>query len=402
MDLTTGSGPELDETGLDSLQLGEDIRHLIAAPSENASSFTALLELPANQAVELLHSDSGRKQYPNLTFPSNTALLERTAIFSVFHSSNSTDSSSVPSNSSSKNLEKGSAVKCEQLETESYLDSCQPLVSDPTVDNSAPNARPSSKRKEREKKVKAASKKSKSESSQQEEEKLPYVHVRARRGQATDSHSLAERARREKINQRMKLLQELVPGCNKDYLKSGFWIMFWYCDLVEWMSVEIIKGRFKFFSKIDLKVQENDRNALMGLDQKFRVWKLAGARLLFKLQLFLAIESYLSMQISGTALVLDEIINHVQSLQRHVELLSMRLAAVNPGMDFNVDSLLAAESGSLIDSNFPNMAMPLMWPEAQVNGNRHQFQQHWQFDSLQQPVWGREEDSHNFITPENS
>ena len=26
-----------------------------------------------------------------------------------------------------------------------------------------------------------------------EEEKLPYVHVRARRGQATDSHSLAER-----------------------------------------------------------------------------------------------------------------------------------------------------------------------------------------------------------------
>lgn len=24
-------------------------------------------------------------------------------------------------------------------------------------------------------------------------EKLPYVHVRARRGQATDSHSLAER-----------------------------------------------------------------------------------------------------------------------------------------------------------------------------------------------------------------
>lgn len=90
-----------------------------------------------------------------------------------------------------------------------------------------------------------------------EEEKLPYVHVRARRGQATDSHSLAERvktttpspgfvntpvidslqsqgsvelnrgrvfdpllprssqARREKINARMKLLQELVPGCSK-------------------------------------------------------------------------------------------------------------------------------------------------------------------------------------------
>ncbi|CAI0549553.1 unnamed protein product [Linum tenue] len=42
-----------------------------------------------------------------------------------------------------------------------------------------------------------------------------FIHVRARRGQATDSHSLAERARREKISERMKILQELVPGCNK-------------------------------------------------------------------------------------------------------------------------------------------------------------------------------------------
>ncbi|KAJ6749123.1 MYC-TYPE BASIC HELIX-LOOP-HELIX (BHLH) DOMAIN-CONTAINING PROTEIN-RELATED [Salix purpurea] len=42
-----------------------------------------------------------------------------------------------------------------------------------------------------------------------------YIHVRARRGQATDSHSLAERARRDKISERMKMLQDLVPGCNK-------------------------------------------------------------------------------------------------------------------------------------------------------------------------------------------
>ncbi|CAL9112974.1 unnamed protein product [Musa acuminata var. zebrina] len=42
-----------------------------------------------------------------------------------------------------------------------------------------------------------------------------YIHVRARRGQATDSHSIAERVRREKISQRMKLLQSLVPGCDK-------------------------------------------------------------------------------------------------------------------------------------------------------------------------------------------
>ncbi|XP_048139065.1 transcription factor bHLH79 isoform X4 [Rhodamnia argentea] len=45
--------------------------------------------------------------------------------------------------------------------------------------------------------------------------KKDYIHVRARRGQATDSHSLAERARREKISERMKILQDLVPGCNK-------------------------------------------------------------------------------------------------------------------------------------------------------------------------------------------
>ncbi|CAI9276064.1 unnamed protein product [Lactuca saligna] len=41
------------------------------------------------------------------------------------------------------------------------------------------------------------------------------VHVRARRGEATDSHSLAERMRREKINQKLRCLQELVPGCYK-------------------------------------------------------------------------------------------------------------------------------------------------------------------------------------------
>ncbi|CAL8993578.1 unnamed protein product [Prunus brigantina] len=41
------------------------------------------------------------------------------------------------------------------------------------------------------------------------------VRVKARRGEATDSHSLAERARREKISVRMKLLQSLVPGCDQ-------------------------------------------------------------------------------------------------------------------------------------------------------------------------------------------
>lgn len=39
--------------------------------------------------------------------------------------------------------------------------------------------------------------------------------VRARRGQATDPHSIAERLRREKIADRMKSLQELLPNTNK-------------------------------------------------------------------------------------------------------------------------------------------------------------------------------------------
>ncbi|CAL2261600.1 unnamed protein product [Prunus armeniaca] len=84
--------------------------------------------------------------------------------------------------------------------------------------------------------------------------KQDFIHVRARRGQATDSHSLAERARREKISERMKLLQDLVPGCNK---------------------------------------------------------------------------------VIGKALVLDEIINYIQSLQHQVEFLSMKLEAVNSRMNMN-------------------------------------------------------------------
>nr|XP_043633890.1 transcription factor HBI1-like isoform X2 [Erigeron canadensis]XP_043633891.1 transcription factor HBI1-like isoform X2 [Erigeron canadensis] len=45
--------------------------------------------------------------------------------------------------------------------------------------------------------------------------KTDYIHVRARRGEATDSHSLAERKRREIIKKKMQFLQDLVPGCKK-------------------------------------------------------------------------------------------------------------------------------------------------------------------------------------------
>lgn len=315
-------GPEFE-----SLQFREEIHRLMAVPPENASSFTALLELPPTQAMELLHlspeanstptpaaiSGEARVQHPfnsSLTFPTNPALIERAAKFSIFAGEGSPETSSLPSNSGA-DLEK---VKTEPVETDS-----NPNSSQLTLDATKNNQRSSAKRKEREKKVKLSTKKSKSEI-KEDADKVPYVHVRARRGQATDNHSLAERARREKINARMKLLQELVPGCNK---------------------------------------------------------------------------------ISGTALVLDEIINHVQSLQRQVEFLSMRLAAVNPRIDFNLDGILAAESGSLMEANFANMVTPLMWPEVPINGNRQPYHQQWHFDT-HQPGWGREEETHTFITPETS
>ncbi|KAG1366670.1 transcription factor bHLH74 [Cocos nucifera] len=111
--------------------------------------------------------------------------------------------------------------------------------------------------------------------------KEDYIHVRAKRGQATNSHSLAERVRREKISERMRLLQDLVPGCSK---------------------------------------------------------------------------------ITGKAVMLDEIINYVQSLQRQVEFLSMKLAAVSPELNFDLEQILskdifhAQDGGSAVVGFGPRMS----------------------------------------------
>ncbi|XP_027169004.1 transcription factor BEE 3 [Coffea eugenioides] len=101
-----------------------------------------------------------------------------------------------------------------------------------------------------------------------EEKPKEVVHVRAKRGQATDSHSLAERVRRGKINERLRCLQDIVPGCHKTM---------------------------------------------------------------------------------GMAVMLDEIINYVQSLQNQVEFLSMKLTAASNFYDFNretdtVDTLQRAKA----------------------------------------------------------
>ncbi|KAL0418473.1 UNVERIFIED_CONTAM: Transcription factor BEE 3 [Sesamum radiatum] len=100
-------------------------------------------------------------------------------------------------------------------------------------------------------------KKAKSSDQNKEDKPREVVHVRAKRGQATDSHSLAERVRREKINERLRCLQDIVPGCYKTM---------------------------------------------------------------------------------GMAVMLDEIINYVQSLQNQVEFLSMKLAAASTIYDFNSDT----------------------------------------------------------------
>lgn len=129
--------------------------------------------------------------------------------------------------------------------------------------------------------------------------KQDYIHVRARRGQATDSHSLAERARREKISERMKILQDLVPGCNK---------------------------------------------------------------------------------VIGKALVLDEIINYIQSLQQQVEFLSMKLEAVTsrshpspqgfPSKDFGQQTfnMAGVPFGSQPTREFSRGSSP-EWLHMQIGGS---------------------------------
>ncbi|XP_010916401.1 transcription factor bHLH62 isoform X2 [Elaeis guineensis] len=71
------------------------------------------------------------------------------------------------------------------------------------------------------KKTGSGSVKRRRSNSKEVEKPKEVVHVRARRGQATDSHSLAERVRRERINEKMRCLQDLVPGCYKAMGMAG-------------------------------------------------------------------------------------------------------------------------------------------------------------------------------------
>ncbi|XP_074317824.1 basic helix-loop-helix protein 80-like [Silene latifolia] len=113
-----------------------------------------------------------------------------------------------------------------------------------------------------------------------EEPPKGYIHVRTRRGEATDSHSLAERVRREKINEKIRTLQALVPGCDK---------------------------------------------------------------------------------VIGKALVLDEIINYVQSLQNQVEFLLMKLASLDPTVyTSGIDPMIFETEVQGMMNNNMGLSIPLM------------------------------------------
>ncbi|CAM0910018.1 unnamed protein product [Alopecurus aequalis] len=268
------SPPELPAAGGETQALPP--ASAAASSASTGGSFTALLGLPTSQAIELLHP--GAAPPPPPAFPSD---LHNAARFSAFASPSPSPPPASAAKRKADTAAKGKVAK------------------------------------------KGKTTAGGEEKDSGEDEKLGYVHVRARRGQATDSHSLAERARREKINARMELLKELVPGCSK---------------------------------------------------------------------------------VSGTALVLDEIINHVQSLQRQVEYLSMRLAAVNPRVDFGgLDNFLTTECGRITGLNCKS-GMDLeqvSWPDMGVHGARNLMQlqqQFWHGDLAhpQQPAsqWEKRGDVH--------
>ncbi|XP_073364665.1 transcription factor bHLH62 isoform X1 [Aegilops tauschii subsp. strangulata] len=151
----------------------------------------------------------------------------------------------------------------------------------------------------------------------EEEEKAEpakdYIHVRARRGQATDSHSLAERVRREKIGERMKLLQSLVPSCNK---------------------------------------------------------------------------------ITGKALMLDEIINYVQSLQRQVEFLSMKLSTMNPQLELDEQHIPSKEMNQMAVPGFSYAGSPVAVATGHGHGAELEGTFSWEHDLQSMVQMGGASSSH--------
>ena len=137
-------GEELGEIGVESLQFGEEIRRLMAATPDTGSSFTALLELPANQVMEFLHSPDTVRTPASLA--GDHPAIERASSFSVFAAAEiSPETSSIPSNLSPHSH----VVKLEPVNSDSNPNSSDLMA---VNDN-----RKSAKRKERGKKVRLLS-----------------------------------------------------------------------------------------------------------------------------------------------------------------------------------------------------------------------------------------------------
>ncbi|XP_077227224.1 uncharacterized protein LOC143860449 isoform X1 [Tasmannia lanceolata] len=253
--------------------------------------------------------------------------------------------------------------------------------------------------------------------------KQDYIHVRARRGQATYSHSLAERVRREKISERMKFLQDLVPGCNKITGKAVMLdeIINYVQSLqrqVEFLSMKLstVNPRLDFNMETLLSkdAAEDDSNAkrskpsedtVIGKDAAKPKFEQNGSAsggdggqketkdnsrppeppkqdyIHVRARRGQATDSHSLAErvrrekisermkflqdlvpgcnkITGKAVMLDEIINYIQSLQRQVEFLSMKLSTVNPRLDFNMETLLSKD---ILQSrgSVPQMVFPL-------------------------------------------
>ncbi|XP_059304261.1 transcription factor BC1-like [Lycium ferocissimum] len=211
-------------------------------------------EFPANVIVH----ENG----PNVT--TTTATLSQNEPYSVTNKSSS--------------LDMDSSSVTDKIESENNKPNVTPMDKKRKSREGSPSTSSAHSKGDNGKKTKSNSKLVvKEEKKANEEAPTDYIHVRARRGQATDSHSLAERVRRQKISERMKKLQSLVPGCDK---------------------------------------------------------------------------------VTGKALMLDEIINYVQTLQNQVEFLSTKLAYLNPmyndfGMD--LDALMVSPD----DQNLSGLETPL-------------------------------------------
>ncbi|KAG6501499.1 hypothetical protein ZIOFF_041380 [Zingiber officinale] len=159
-----------------------------------------------------------------------------------------------------------------------------------------------------------------------------YIHVRARRGQATDAHSLAERVSEKREDQQ----QDEVPAGSRARLQQG---------------TELAALRVSAISDLSLL--------------KF------------------------GSQVTGKAVMLDEIINYVQSLQQQVEFLSMKLATLNPQFE-NMENLLPKEKyqvsgatpGPLYPSEMAIAAYPCADLEAQFLNPQTQTMQLAAMDGL--------------------